>query len=65
MPATWRVSPCAMLKDDVTALLLSCDVALRESSGVASERLAKIKELANHLKNKLAVPDQLSVAGNQ
>jgi len=54
-----------MLKDDVTALLLSCDVALRESSGVASERLAKIKELANHLKNKLAVPDQLSVAGNQ
>lgn len=53
------------LKDDITALLLSCDVALQESTGVAAERLARIKELANHLKNKLALSDQSSVAGNQ
>ena len=53
------------LKDDVTALLLSCDVALQESNGVAAERLARIKELASHLKNKLAVSDQFAVAGNQ
>lgn len=53
------------IKDDLTALLLSCDVALRESGGAATERLFKIKELANQMRNKLAVSDQFSVAGNQ
>jgi len=49
------------LKDDVTALLLSCDVALGECTGTAAERITKIKELAYQLRNKLAVSDQLSV----
>ena len=53
------------LKDEVTALLLSCDVALQESSGALAERLVKIKELANQVKNKLAVSDQLSITGNR
>lgn len=53
------------LKDDVTALLLSCDVALRESAGTVTERLVKIKELANQVRNKLAVSEQSLVAGNQ
>ena len=45
------------LKNDVTALLLSCDVALRESelSDATAERLCKIQELANQIKTKLAV----------
>ena len=47
------------LKDDVTALLLSCDVALQESEPgeVAAERFHKIRELANQIKTKLAVSD--------
>jgi hypothetical protein len=51
------------LKDDVTALLLSCDVAIQESSGSAADRLHKIKELADQIRNKLAVSDQTSLAG--
>ena len=47
------------LKNDVTALLLSCDVALQESDRgeVSAERLRKIRELANQIKTKLAVSD--------
>src|SRR5437762_4523863 len=40
------------LKNDVTALLLSCDIALQESelTEVALERLRKIREIANQIK---------------
>jgi len=52
------------LKDDVTALLLSCDVALQESgvSKGAAERLRKIRELAQQITMKLALPEQDSLA---
>src|SRR5262249_15484737 len=50
------------LKDDVTALPLSCDVALQECSGPVVERILKIQKLANQLRNKFAVSDQSSVA---
>jgi hypothetical protein len=52
------------LKDDVTALLLSCDVVLQETnpSDAVTERLRKIRELANQIKVKLAVSDHNSVA---
>jgi hypothetical protein len=48
------------LKDDVTALLLSCDVALQESglSTGAEERLRKIKEFASRITSKLALSEQ-------
>jgi hypothetical protein len=46
-------------KDDVTALLLSCDIALQEPGLglVATDRLRKIKEHANQIKMKLAVSE--------
>ena len=50
------------LQDDVTALLLSCDVALQECSGPVVDRITKIKELAHQVRNRLAVSDHLSVA---
>jgi CheY-like chemotaxis protein len=53
------------LKDDVTALLLLCDVALHETSGAAAERLVKIKEIAKQVKTKLVISDHLPVAGRQ
>jgi len=51
------------LKDDVTALLLSCDVALQESglNNGAAERLRKIRELAHQLTAKLALSEPDSV----
>ncbi len=50
------------LKDDVTALLLSCDVALQESDRgeVSAERLRKIREIANQIKTKLAMSGDVS-----
>ncbi len=55
------------LKNDVTALLLSCDVALQESqlSGLVAERLRKIREIANQIKTKLAVSDHDSAVTNR
>lgn len=48
------------LKDDVTVLLLSCGVALEESSlsDSARTRLQKIEELAKHISEKLAMSHQ-------
>src|SRR5207248_6945413 len=50
------------LKDDVTALLLSCDVGLQESDRgeVSAERLRKIREIANQIKTKLALSGDVS-----
>jgi hypothetical protein len=50
------------LKDDVTALLLSCDVALQESqlSNALAGRLRNLKDLANDIKIKLAVSESES-----
>lgn len=50
----------AELKDDVTALLLCCGVALSEPEISPSLRshLEKIEELAKHIKQKLAVPNE-------
>jgi hypothetical protein len=51
------------LKDDVTALLLSCDVALQESglNNSAAERLRTIRDLALQITAKLALPAHDSV----
>jgi|SRR5205085_182639 len=52
------------LKDDVTALLLSCGVALEES-GLAENsrtRLSKIEELAKHIRSKLALSENENAA---
>lgn len=48
------------LKDDVTVLLLSCGVALEESSLSESmrARLQTIEELAKHISEKLAMSHQ-------
>lgn len=48
------------LKDDVTALLLSCGMALGEEglSDSTRSRLQKIEELARHMKEKLAVANE-------
>lgn len=48
------------LKDDVTALLLSCGVALGEPelSDSAKARLQQIEELAKHMKGKLALGEE-------
>lgn len=54
-----RQSACSTLrcelKDDVTALLLSCGIALQESSltEAAAERVKKIDEIANQIRRKL------------
>lgn len=47
------------LKDDVTALLLSCDVALQELglNNGAAQRLRKIRELAQQITAKLALSE--------
>lgn len=47
------------LKDDVTALLLSCGIALNETalSEVALARLKIIEGVANQIKSKLALPE--------
>jgi hypothetical protein len=52
------------LKDDVTALLLSCDVALQETgvSKGSAERLRKIRELAQQITMKLALSEHDSLA---
>ena|ERR1700688_1071596 len=45
------------LKDDVTVLLLSCGLALKEAelSDSVRPRLQKIEELAKHIREKLAI----------
>jgi len=54
-----RQNACAVLraelKDDVTALLLSCGIALQEASLTeeVAERVRKIEEVANHIRRKL------------
>jgi hypothetical protein len=52
------------LKDDVTVLLLSCGVALEESSlnDSARTRLLKIEELAKQISEKLAISHEQHVA---
>ena len=47
------------LKDDVTALLLSCGLAAGEAglTEAAAARLRTIEELAKHIKHKLAIGD--------
>ncbi len=53
------------LKDDVTALLLSCGVALEEP-GLAENtraRLSKIEDLAKHIRSKLALSENENAAG--
>jgi hypothetical protein len=52
------------LKEDVTALLLSCGVALEASSGdeAASARLRKIEDLAKHITHKLALSEEQNAA---
>ena len=52
------------LKDDVTALLLSCDVALQEFdlSQLDAERLRQINEIAHRIKMKLVVSDDSLIA---
>jgi hypothetical protein len=51
------------LKDDVTALLLSCDIALQDTNlrDVFAERLRTIRELAHQIKTKLVVVDDSAV----
>jgi hypothetical protein len=48
------------LKDDVTALLLSCGIALGEPdlSESAKARLRQIEELTQHMKSKLAIAEE-------
>jgi hypothetical protein len=48
------------LKDDVTALLLSCGIALGEPdlSEATKARLKQIEELAQHMRSKLAVGEE-------
>jgi len=52
------------LKDDVTALLLSCGVALGEVgiNDAARARLEKIEAIAKHMKEKLAVSNEEKAA---
>src|SRR5258708_14589788 len=52
------------LKDDVTALLLSCGIALEEPglSEICITRLRRIEELAAHIKSKLALSDEALAA---
>ncbi|HUK49192.1 MAG TPA: hypothetical protein VLW06_16435 [Terriglobales bacterium] len=52
------------LKDDVTALLLSCGVALNEAglSESIRARLQGIEELARHMKEKLAITEEEKAA---
>ncbi len=54
----------AELKDDVTALLLSCGIALSEPdiSPPTKSHLEKIEELAKRMKEKLAVPNEEKAA---
>jgi hypothetical protein len=54
----------AELKDDVTALLLSCGIALSEPGIPSSTKshLEKIEGLAKHMKEKLAVPNEEKAA---
>jgi len=55
------------LKDDVTALLLSCGVAMEEPSLTddTRARLSKIEDVAKHIKHKLALSENenATVAG--
>jgi hypothetical protein len=50
------------LKDDVTVLLLSCGVALKEAdlSDSVRPRLQRIEDLAKHIKEKLTISQQES-----
>jgi hypothetical protein len=52
------------LKDEVTALLLSCGIALSEPSPdeITMERLRCINELANRIKDKLTISEEESQA---
>ena len=56
------------LKDDVTALLLSCGIALGdlEVSESARRRILQIQQIAEHMKAKLAAPEPENIpAGMQ
>lgn len=54
------------LKDDVTALLLSCGVAMREPglTEAVNLRLQQIKEVANQIRARLAAGDDALAASN-
>ena len=56
-----RISLRNELKDDVTALLLSCGIALDEPSmtEAAAARVRKIEEVANQIRSKLIATDNL------
>lgn len=53
----------AQFKDDVTAVLLSCAVALQEPTltPAAAERIRKVEELANRIRHKLQEGDASKV----
>jgi hypothetical protein len=52
------------LKDDVTALLLCCGIALDEPSlsEAAAARLRTVEEVANHIKEKLTLSEEGAAA---
>jgi hypothetical protein len=59
-----RATLRAELKDDVTALLLSCGIALQEPSltDEALDRIRKIEEIANEIRQKLLASEVSSAA---